>query len=78
MTKIDIHFNRLGQTGATLVVVSVGTETYGATGADPLAALRVVARKASEGLAARGCYVDPNLIVERGCRQWTSYRQGIL
>ena len=33
--EIDVHFNRLGPGGATLVVVAVGREVFGATNPEP-------------------------------------------
>jgi hypothetical protein len=63
---IDVYFNRMGPTGGLLVVVAIGTEVYGATDREPLAALHIAARKAVEGLALRGQAVDPSVIVKRG------------
>jgi hypothetical protein len=55
---IDVHFNRLGPSGATLVVVAVGREVFGATHPEPLAALHTAAREAAEGLAKCGQRID--------------------
>ncbi len=73
---IDVHFNRLGPTGGTLVIVAIGTDVYGATDRQPLAALHIAARKAAEGLALRGQSVDPSLIVERGQEELRARRAG--
>jgi hypothetical protein len=40
---IEVHFNRLGLSGGTLVVVAIGTDVYGATDQEPVAALRAAA-----------------------------------
>lgn len=63
---IEIHFNGMGRSGGTLVVVAIGTDVYGATHAEPLAALHAAAGKAAEDRALRGRPVDPKRIVERG------------
>jgi hypothetical protein len=63
---IEVHFNRMGPGGGTLVVVAIGAEVYGATDLQPVAALRSAARKASEDLALRGRPVDPDVIMECG------------
>jgi hypothetical protein len=72
MTSIDVHFSRSSLSGATFVVVAVGTEVYGATNVDPDEALHAVAWKASEDLATRGRRVDPKVIVERGHAAWNA------
>lgn len=64
--EIDVHFNRLGPTGVTLVVVAVGREVFGATSLEPIVALHAAARQAAEGLGKCGKRVDPDVIVERG------------
>jgi hypothetical protein len=69
--KMDFHFRRLGLSGATLVVVTVGAEVYGACDLEPLAALHAVARRASEDLARRAQPIDPTVIIERGRARWT-------
>lgn len=63
---IEVHFNRMGLSGGTLVIVAIGTEVYGATDLDPVTALRAATRKASEDLALRGHPVDPDVIMECG------------
>jgi hypothetical protein len=63
---IEVHFDSLSVSDATLVVVAVGTAIYSATNADPLGALRAVAREASTDLARRGRLIDARVIVERG------------
>ena len=70
--EIDVHFNRLGPSGATLVVVAVGREVFGATNPEPLAALHTAAREAAEGLAKCGHRVDAEVIVERGHEEWNA------
>lgn len=63
---IEVYFSRLGLSGATLVVVAVGPDVYGATDPEPVTALHSAARKAAEDRALRGFLVDPNDIVEEG------------
>jgi hypothetical protein len=70
--NIEVIFRGLGVTGATLVVLAVGSEVYSATAADALWALRVVARRASDQLATRGQLLDPRVVVKRGRRQWNA------
>jgi hypothetical protein len=64
--KIEFHFKRLGLSGATLVIVAVGAEVYGACALEPLTALQTAAGRASEDLAKRSQPLDPSVIVERG------------
>jgi hypothetical protein len=66
--SIEVHFNRMGLGGRTLVVVAVGTEVYGATDLEPVNALYVAAQRAAADLALRGHAVDAAEIVERGLR----------
>jgi hypothetical protein len=63
---IEVHFNRLGRSGWTLVVVVVGAEVYGVAHLEPSVALNAVARKASDDLAQRGQPIDASVIVARG------------
>lgn len=63
---IEVHFNRMGLSGGILVVVAIGTDVYGATDVEPVAALHAAASKAAEDRALRGQPVDANDIVERG------------
>jgi len=65
---IQVHFNRRGATGGTLVVVAFGADAFGATDADPACALRLAAGRAAAGLALRGRHVDVEEIVEIGLR----------
>jgi hypothetical protein len=65
---IEVHFNRMGLGGGTLVIVAVGTEVYGATDLEPVNALHVAAKRAADDLALRGQQVDPAEIVEYGLR----------
>jgi hypothetical protein len=69
---IEITFRGLRVSGATLVVLAVGSEVYSATDADALSALRVVARRASTELATHGQFLDPKVVVKRGLRQWNA------
>jgi hypothetical protein len=65
----EIHFNRMGRSGATLVVVAIGTDVYGATHAEPVTALRAAAHKAAVDLSLRGRLIDPHVVVQHGlCR----------
>lgn len=70
--EIDVHFNRLGPSGTTLVVVAVGREVFGATNPEPFAALHTAAREAAEGLAKCGNRVAAETIVERGKQEWNA------
>ncbi len=65
---IQVHFNRRGATGETLVVVALGADAFGAADADPANALRLAAGRAAAGLALRGRHVDAEEIVEIGLR----------
>jgi hypothetical protein len=64
--KVEFHFKRLGQSGATLVVVAVGAKVYGACASEPMTALHAVVSRASEDLAALRQPVDPNVLVDLG------------
>jgi hypothetical protein len=64
--QVEFHFKRLSLSGATLVVVVVGTTVYGACALEPLTALQTATRTASEDLASRGQPIDPNFLIERG------------
>lgn len=64
--EIEVHFNTLGLSGATLVVVVIGAEVYGAADVVPVTALHAAARRASEDFAQRGQSLDANLVIERG------------
>jgi hypothetical protein len=68
--EIRFHFKRLGLSGATLVVVAVGTEVYSACAFEPLTALHEAAFSASEDLAKRCRPVDPNVIIAQGKDAW--------
>jgi hypothetical protein len=63
---VEFHFKRLDLSGATLVVVAVGTKIYGACALEPLVALHAVAWRASEDLASRRQPIDPNVLIEWG------------
>jgi hypothetical protein len=63
---IEILFNRVGFSGATLVVVAIGGDVYGATDVEPVSALHAAARKAADDRASHGRPLDPNVIIERG------------
>jgi hypothetical protein len=65
---IAVHFNRLDKNGGTLVVVAIGTDVYGASGADPAAVLGAAASKAAQDFTARGRSLDPGAVVARGMR----------
>lgn len=71
--EIEVHFNRAGLNGGTLVVVAIGTDVYGATDEEPIAALRAAAVRAAEDRASRGEPVDPEAIVERGLGRMPSH-----
>ncbi len=64
--RIEFYFKRLDPSGATLVVVVVGAEVYGACDVEPLAALHIAAWRASEDLARRRHPIDPKVIMDRG------------
>jgi len=64
--QVEFHFKRLGLSGATLVVVAVGTKIYGACALEPLAALYAAACRASEDLANRRQPIDPKVLIEWG------------
>ncbi len=66
--SFEVHFKRLGASHATLVVVVVGGEVYGAADREPLDALRIAARRAAKESALRGSPVECSAIVERGLR----------
>ena len=68
--EMQFHFKRLGVSGATLVVVAVGTEVYSACAFEPLTALHEAAFRASEDLARRGGPIDPNTIIDQGKDAW--------
>jgi hypothetical protein len=63
---VQVHFNRLGPSDATLVVVAVGTEVYAATAPEPMAALQTAAHDAAVDLAARGWPIAEALLIECG------------
>jgi hypothetical protein len=64
--EIEVYFNRMGLSGGTLVVVAIGTDVYGATDVEPVAALHAAATKAVEDRALRGQPVDSDAILEQG------------
>jgi hypothetical protein len=66
MNTIEVHFNRMGRGGGTLVVVAIGTDVYGATAPEPLRALHAVALSAARDQTRRGQAVDPRLVVQHG------------
>ena len=68
---IDVHFNRLGPSGATLVVVAVGREVFGATNPEPFAALHTAAREAAEGLPSAASASTPRSSWSAGTRSGT-------
>ena len=63
---IEIHFNGMGYSGGTLVVVAIGTDVYGATDREPVAALYAAASRAANDRASLGRPVNAKDIVERG------------
>ncbi len=71
---IDVCFDELSISDATLVVVLVGSgvrvEMFSATGVSPMAALDAAAGYAASELARRGPSVSAAAIIERGRRVW--------
>jgi hypothetical protein len=64
--KVEFYFRRLSLSGATLVVLEVGAEIYGACDPKPSVALLTVVWRASEDLAKRSQSIDSKRIIERG------------
>lgn len=58
--EIEIYFNRMGLGGGTLVVVAIGSDVYGATDVEPVAALHAAATRAAEDRALRGQPAGPH------------------
>jgi hypothetical protein len=65
-SQVEFHFKRLSLSGATLVVVVLGTRVYGACSVEPLTALQTAIQTAAEDLANRRQPVDPSFLIELG------------
>ncbi len=65
-SDIEVEIRRLPLSGGILAVVTVGTEVYGATGRQALAALTAAAARAASALTARGCLIEAPAIVALG------------
>jgi hypothetical protein len=64
--KVEFHFRRLGLSGATLVVIAIGTKVYGACAVKPLVALHAAALNASQDLSNRRRPIELNVLIEWG------------
>jgi len=64
--EVAVHIRTLRPSGATLAVVAVEDEVFGATNAEPFAALHDAAEKASAHFETRGGPADLRIILDRG------------